>query len=468
MANLNNLCFILLALLCPLLLRAQTPELTGILERLDRLERENRTLAEEVRALRAELAASRDRAELRNDSEPRPEGTPAAEGEAPTATLEQRLEIQEHRIEEQAQTKVEASQKFPIRLTGLALFNSFLNSGHNGRADDPTFATLARGPRDGGATMRQTIIGLEYRGPETIWGGRVHGSVFMDFYNGVYSGSGYLAEWARLRTGSIEIDWNHRSVMVGVEKPIFNPREPSSLAQVGVSPLTGAGNLWLWLPQARVEQDLSFGPASGLRARLGVVETHETTPYGAPNFAGRVEPARPGAEGRFEFFHNLDDQRRLEIAAGFHASTTHAGGFSAPSSLLSVDWFFNPSSRLEFTGAFFTGQNVSHLGTGGINQGYIVYAHRAQAIAATGGWGQVTFHAASHLDFHFFSGQQNGDNSLFSTGDIGKNLAIGGNLFFHLAPNVVLAPEFLQLRTLYIGHGTATNNHYDLALGYFF
>ena len=45
-------------------------------------------------------------------------------GDTPTApaahriSLEERLEIQEHRIEEQAQTKVEASQKFPIRLPG--------------------------------------------------------------------------------------------------------------------------------------------------------------------------------------------------------------------------------------------------------------------------------------------------------------------------------------------------------------
>ena len=46
--------------------------------------------------------------------------------------------------------------------------------------------------------------------------------------------------------------------MVGLEKPIFNPREPSSLAQVGISPLTGTGNLWLWLPQVRVEQDFAF------------------------------------------------------------------------------------------------------------------------------------------------------------------------------------------------------------------
>ena len=83
----------------PLLLSAQTsPDLARILERLDRLEQENRALAGEVKALRSELAASR-------------EGRPpaAAADDSPPATVEQRLDIQQARIEEQAQTKVEAS-----------------------------------------------------------------------------------------------------------------------------------------------------------------------------------------------------------------------------------------------------------------------------------------------------------------------------------------------------------------------
>src|SRR5262249_57670176 len=50
----------LAALASPNFLPAQTtPDLSRILERLDRLEQENRTLAGEVQALRAELAASR-------------------------------------------------------------------------------------------------------------------------------------------------------------------------------------------------------------------------------------------------------------------------------------------------------------------------------------------------------------------------------------------------------------------------
>src|ERR1039458_10393460 len=105
--------------LAPVSLCAQTaPDLAKILQRLDRLERENRALSEQVRALQAQLGA--------------PAPVPP--------TVEERLDIQQQRVEEQAQTKVEASQKFPIRLAGMALFNAFANSKQSGGVDYPVTA----------------------------------------------------------------------------------------------------------------------------------------------------------------------------------------------------------------------------------------------------------------------------------------------------------------------------------------
>ena len=65
--------------------------------------------------------------------------------------------------------------------------------------------------------------------------------------------------------------------MVGQDKPLIAPRDPFSLAQVGVSPFTDAGNLWLWSPQARVEERFKFGDDSGLRAQLSLYQLGETT-----------------------------------------------------------------------------------------------------------------------------------------------------------------------------------------------
>ena len=313
----------ILFLAAPCCLRSQTaPDLAAILQRLDRLERENQALTEEVKELRARLDGTAPQT-----AGPAP---PAAISPAPTApapnaappaapqSLEDQMAVEQQRIEEMAQAKVEASEHFPIRLTGMALFNAFLDSRDSGGVEYPVVAATP-GAGEAGATLRQTIIGLDFRGPATFWGGTVHGNVYMDFFNGT-------ANTVRMRTGEIEIDWLTRSIMVGVEKPIFNPREPSSLAQVGVSPLTGAGNLWLWLPQVRLEQDLKFAEGTGLRAQMGVIETREVGPYAGSNFhrhggsrpAGPRGPLRglsqsrqrppPGNRGRLS--HQRDPRRR--------------------------------------------------------------------------------------------------------------------------------------------------------------
>ena len=444
---------LLLGLALPASLGAQTAEIGQILQRLDKLEQENRDLAAQVRQLQTELASAQ------------PSAATDAQPAAPNPTLEERVTIQEHRLEEQAQTKVEASEKFPIRITGMALFNAYLNSRYGGGAEYPTAAAFSPSPQAAGATVRQTIIGLDYHGPQTFLGGTVHGALAMDFFTGGVTFNSTF----RLRTGSIELDWKTTKVMVGIDKPIFNPRDPSSLAQVGISPLTGAGNLWLWEPQARVQQDFAFTNSTGLRARVGVVETHETAPYDSSTVTPvAVTPNRPGAEGRVEFYHRLDDDRRFEAAGGFHVSTTHAGGFSIPSQVFSADWFFNPIKRVEWTGVFFTGQNVSNLGTGVINQGYALYRRSAIAITARGGWTQFTVHTIPRLDFHLFTGLQYYESGVLGAGDVSRNAMYGVNLFYRIAPNVLVGPEISQFRTLYIGSGTRLTNHYDLALAYLF
>jgi hypothetical protein len=446
MPRLSNLS-VLALLACPFLAPAQTPDLARVLERLDRLERENRQLAAEVASLRARV-----------------DGTPAtvasAEPRAVDVPVEQRVEIQERRVEELAQTKVETAQKFPLRLTGMALFNAFLNSKQSGGSQYPATAQPT-GPRSSGATVRQTVLGLEFRGPQAIGGGAVHGSVFMDFFAGANN------QALRIRTASIDVQWKTRSIMAGLEKPIFNPREPTSLAQVGISPLTGAGNLWLWLPQARFQQDVAFNRSSGIRAQVGILQTREQLPYPGAALPGALEPARPAFQGRFEGYYRLDEERRIEFAPGFHTSTTHVGGISIPSRLFSMDWFANPISRLEFSGAFYKGRNVAVLGNG-YGQGFYGYGGDLEAVESIGGWGQLTIHALPRVDFHLFSGQQDDKNYDLAAGRIGKNLLYGGNVYFRLAPNVLLGLETTQLRTFYIGQGLRINNHYDLALAYSF
>jgi hypothetical protein len=423
-----------------------------ILERLESLERSNRDLTEEVRVLRGQLAGTSPAA-----TSPRPAG------EGPE--LDEQVAVQGARIEEQAQTKVESGQRFPIRIKGMLLFNTFLNSKQDGVDQYPSVAAPRGEYSYGGASLRQSVLGFEYRGPE-VFGGKVHASMLMDFFGG--SGQA-LDQSLRIRTATMQIDWKSRSVLVGVDKPIFSPREPSSLAQVGVSPLTGAGNLWMWLPQVRLEQSFRWSDTSGVRAQMGVVQTRELPYQPAGDNVSQVEAARPGLEGRYEFWHDFGGGRRVEVAPGFHVSTSHVAGDAVPSRLFSMDWLAIPWRKLEFTGALFTGENVTHLGTGGVGQGFVILGpQQVKPLPSQGGWAQLTIPVTDRFSFHFFSGLQDDRNAALPAGQIGRNLAYGANFFYRLAPNVIMSLETSQVRTSYNQMAHRLNNHYDLAFAYLF
>jgi hypothetical protein len=430
----------LFLILAPALAPAQPAgELQGILERLGRLEQENRALTEEISALRRELAAL--------------QAAPAGE----------RVEIHERRLEEHQQTKVEASQRLPIRVTGMALFNAFLNSKGAGGADNPTTAPAARGPASGGATMRQTVVGIEYDGPQTLWDGKVRGSLFGDFFAGSNQPLNHLL---RIRVASLEVNWKTRSVMVGQEKPLISIREPNSLSQVGVSPLTNAGNLWLWMPQARFEQRFAFDAQSGLRAQFALFRTNEASANVPAAFASTLEPVRPALQGRFELFRDWEGGR-LALAPGFHTSSTHVAGASVPSTLASFDWLVRPVSKFEFTGMFFTGENVANMGS--VRQGFTILGPgEVIPVRSKGGWAQFTFLPTPRWTFNIYGGQIDDRNQDLRFGGIAKNVSYAGNAMYRLGSNVIVSLEAAKVRTTYLDSGNRENNHYDLAVAYLF
>ncbi|MGH9647850.1 MAG: hypothetical protein ACRD4E_13655, partial [Bryobacteraceae bacterium] len=246
-------------------LSAQQPqELKQVIERLDRLEAQNRDLMAEIRALRQQLAA--------RQPTPAPEAAPqTAEGETPSQYIADRVDITERRIAELDQSKVSSEHRLPVALTGMLLFNAFSNGKGAGGADNPTVLPSSSGQpslsqASGGATFRQSVIGLKVDGPGLVGGGKVTGAVYMDFFGG---GNG-LNQTMRLRVATLDATWKNTTLGLAFDKPIIAPREPDSLAQVGVSPLTSAGNLWLWQPQVRVEQRISLTQQAGLRAQFGV------------------------------------------------------------------------------------------------------------------------------------------------------------------------------------------------------
>jgi hypothetical protein len=444
----------LLAIAMPRLATPQTsPDIQRIIERLDKLEDENQKLLDEIHALRSELKLARS---------PDQPGNSEPDASAP-APANERLAVLENRTADLEQSKVSASQRFPISLTGMLLFNAFENGRGGGGSEYPVAAGQTPSAATDGATVRQTIIGLKFNGPDLPGGGKVSGSVYMDFFGGIAASSNNLF---RIRTATLDLNWKNTTFSVGQDKPIISPRDPSSFAQVGVSPLTAAGNLWDWNPQVRVEQRFSFGENSGLKAQASVYETTESYNAALPaEYATTLERSRPAYQGRFEFFHG-NDRRRIEIAPGFSVGATHVAGESVQSRIASLDWLFRPFPLLEFSGEAFNGQDVGGLGAlTGFN---ILPSDAVIPVHSHGEWGQIALFPAPRLSLHIYAGEQYNRASDIVSYSIRRNFVYAGNIMYKLAPNVLAALEAAQTRTEYLGSLLRLNNHYDLALAYLF
>lgn len=424
------------------LLGQSAPDMQKILDRLDQLEKQNRELLTEIQELRTELK-------------------PAA---PPAPDVTERLDVQEARTAELAQTKVDASQKFPVSLTGMLLFNAFENGKYGGGSEYPVSAALTPSAADSSATFRQTILGLKFNGPDLPGDGKASGTLYMDFWGGTSSAGNNLF---RVRTATVDLTWGDTTVSVGQDKPIVAPREPVTLAQVGLAPLSSAGNLWLWQPQVAIGQRVNFGEDSGVQALAGVYETSESYPInGAAAFTNSLEKARPAYEGRLNFFKG-SEKRRVEIAPGVSLSTSHVAGTSVASHLATVDWLARPVAAVEFTGAFFHGEDAAGLGA--LRQGFTVLNNGSVLpVHTNGGWAQIALIATPRLSFHLYGGEESDQSAGFLAGNISRNLTYAGNLMYKLAPNIVAALEIAQNRTDYVVSGQRLNNHYDLALGYMF
>jgi hypothetical protein len=469
MRTIRNIVLLLMAaLLLSLPLSAQTVE--GIAQRLDQLERQNANLLEQISLLRREL-----------DELKRPGSAGAIDSGAPVETrieaLEEKVETQAGLVTEQSQVKVEGSQRFPIRLTGMVLFNAFRNTAHSMRLQGPQqyprYAEIARGPSIAGASVRQTVIGMEFQSPYAVFGGSFQGKILFDLNPGGDTIQNITVAQGRLRLAYIEGRWKTRGILVGHDKPIFNPREPNSLAQVSLSPLAAAGNPYQWMPQASFVQRLKLGAGQEFSAQIGVGQVTEDTFRVPAQFVSSVEVKRPGLEGHFQLSHRIDEQRRVEIATGFHTSTSHVLGASVPSRIQTLDWFWNPLRRIEFAGALFTGKNLASFGGVAFRQSFTFLTPRPGQVLVIpvrtrGGWAQLTFLATSRLSFNLQSGLDDPNNRDLPSSGISRNRAYVANMFYRLAPNVVTGAEVAQMRTRYIAGQHPMNNHYDLYLAYMF
>ena len=459
------------------------PDWRRVVERLERLEEQNKQLLSEVRALRDELSGkmgtppSGQSVPLPPAGEGVGTGTlasgqsvplpPAGEGVGVAAPppLAERVEVLEQRAADHEQSKLDSEHRLPVQLSGMLLFNAFVNGRNAGGNQMPLVASLTPDPSPvNGGTFRQSILGFKFQGPKIFAGGEVTGSFSLD----LFGGSGVpLNQALRLRVATVDLNWTNTTLSVAHDKPLMAPREPVSLAQMGVSPLTAAGNLWFWQPQIRIEQRFHFGEFSGLRAQMGVIQTNDAAATTPAEYQNTLANTRPGLEGRFELWRQFRNGGRIEIAPGFHLSNTHVAGQIVPSRVYSVDWLIRPFTRVDLTGTWFYNQNSTILG--GLRPGLLFLPNGVvRPVIGSAEWAQLTIRATSRATFNFYGGQASNHASDVRVGSLLNNRTWAGNIIYKLGTNVLASFEVYQARSLYVDFGRRLVPHYDLALAYLF
>src|ERR1700728_4202665 len=134
------------------------------------------------------------------------DGAPGAATGIPVSLdeIRERQAIEESQIATHEITKVETESKYPLKVSGLLLLNGFVNTRQVDVSASPAYAIS--GPGSTGLSLRQTVLGLDARGPH-LFSATSRADLRVDFFaNGQqsnYAASGLL----RLRTAHAQLDW---------------------------------------------------------------------------------------------------------------------------------------------------------------------------------------------------------------------------------------------------------------------
>jgi hypothetical protein len=125
---------------------------------------ESAAIRRELDATKSKLLAFSAQAAAIQHGQAGPSGAiPASSTEERIAKLEENQQFADAKIAEQNQTKVESGSKYRVRLSGIVLFNSYINRGSVNNQDFPQIATQPTSLESSGtfgASVRQSQIGV--------------------------------------------------------------------------------------------------------------------------------------------------------------------------------------------------------------------------------------------------------------------------------------------------------------------
>lgn len=422
---------------------------------------------------------------------PAPAQAARTESTATTADLRERQDMQESQLATLQQIKVESASKYPVTITGMLLFNGFVNSTKVDMAATPTAALFGRGSL--GASMRQTLLGVDARGPRLLrshsyadlrvdFDGDPAGS--SDTYPGSYS---HNATIVRLRTAHAGLDWKHTSTFFALDRPILSPDTPTSLTAVAEPPLAWSGNLWAWNPQIGLLQELPLSSGTRLGLQVAMIDPSDapaTLAYRTTTTTGTATTAqqskRPGGEARVALMGlKRNDGPHFGIG-GYFAPHLSTSGNSFNAWAATLDARFPLAPHLEFTASSYRGQALGGLGAGEYKDylaGTVAGLKYFRALDNVGGWTQLKQQVSERLQFNeafgldqIFARQVRGLIGASSTEylNFARNRTITGNVIYSPSAYLLFSFEYRRLETAPVAGRLWTSNIYGAAAAYRF
>jgi hypothetical protein len=413
----------------------------------------------------------------------------------PSATEERIIDLQENqrladaRIAEQSQTKVESESKYHLRLSGIVLFNSYINRGFVDNQDFPQIAT-ASDPLESsgtfGGSLRQSQLGIQGFGP-TIAGARASADVEFDFAGGFpEQPNGVAFGFVRLRTATVRFDWDNTSIIGGQDNLFIAPLSPTSIATLAIPALSYSGNLWAWSPQLRVEHRFRLSDNTSFLLQGGILDSWSgDIPFSQTyRYATWGEDSgQPAYAARVAWSQTLFGQRMTLGAGGYYGRqhwgyTRNIDGWAG-----TMDLTMPLGSAFEFTGQFYRGRAVSGIG-GGIGQSVLwtgsFFDPNTQlfGLNSLGGWAQLKYKATSKFQFNGAFGQDNPfandfrehgiDQSAPYGSALSKNQTALGNFLYQPRSDIVLSLEYRRLKTFTLDSNANADNVVNFSIGYIF
>ena len=455
--------------------------LTATRQQLDQSQQQIVQLQAELAEMKRQLNTQSSSVSSSNPPEP------AASSDAGVQQIEERQQTVEAQVKVHDQIKVESASKYPVRINGLILFNGFFNHGSVDNIDIPSIATRTPpGTSDGsaGASLRQTILGIEATGPH-IAGARTSADISFDFFGGIaYSNYGTSAGTVRMRTASINLDWSRDSVQFGMVAPLISPLSPTSYATVAEPGMAWAGNLWSWAPQLRIAHRISISDEKHLQLEFGLWDPssagYNTSDVFRSPSAGE-QTKQPAYESRISF--GSGGERGFQAGIGSYYSRQSYAITNNDAWAVTGDWRIPLNHRFEVSGEAYRGRSLGGLG-GGVYKDVVVVTDPITGLPAIrglndiGGWTQFKSRFNSLVEANATIGQDNGYASDFhsvvlpstasQTALRARNRMLVGNVIFRPKTYLIFSPEYRRIWTWPISGKGNTADIFTLSVGYQF